>query len=257
MTMEAKQVCLTLAENQLLSNIDLIVNEGEITAICGPNGAGKTSLLRVLVCDLAASSGSVFFNEKSIVSENSQTRARNLSVLPQHSSLDFPFTAEEVVQLGRIPHETGVRRDREIVDEALKTVDGSYLATRFYTQLSGGEKQRVHLARVLAQVWEENDQGERFLVLDEPTSSFDLAHQQLTLKIVRSFAQQNVGVLMVMHDLSLAAGCADHMVLMRGGEKIAEGAPRQVLQKEMISQVFDVEANVQDHPHTGKPMVII
>jgi iron complex transport system ATP-binding protein len=257
MTIEAKQVCLKLAGFQLLSHIDLIVNEGEITAICGPNGAGKTSLLRVLVGDLAASSGSVYFNGKPIADHNPQKRARNLSVLPQHSSLDFPFTAEEVVQLGRIPHQTGVRRDQEIVDEALAAVDASYLAKRFYTHLSGGEKQRVHLARVLAQVWEENDQGGRFLVLDEPTSSFDLAHQQLTISIVRSLAQQNVGVLMVMHDLSLAAGCADHMVLMRCGEKVAEGNPAVVLQKDIISEVFEVDASVQNHPHTGKPMVII
>ena len=256
MTMEAKQVCLMVDGNQLLKNIDLIVYEGKITTICGPNGAGKTSLLRVLGGDLTATFGSVYFNGKSIVDQDLQKRARNLSILPQSSSLNFPFTAEEVVHLGRIPHETGDSHDRKIVQDALEFVDGSYLAKRFYTQLSGGEKQRVHLARALVQVWEENDLGERFLVLDEPTSSFDLAHQQLTLKIVRSLAQQNIGILMVMHDLSLAAGCADQIVLMRGGEKIVEGSPKEVLQKNIISRVFGVEVSIQNHPYTGKPIVI-
>lgn len=256
MTLQAQQLCLNLGGAQLLNEIDLTVREGEITTVCGPNGAGKTSLLRVLVGDLAASSGVVTFNGQQLAGRDSVSRAKNLSVLPQNSSLDFPFTTEEVVMLGRTPHDTGALRDQEIVNQALQLVDGSYLAKRFYTQLSGGEKQRVHLARVLAQVWEPNSQGGRFLVLDEPTSSFDLAHQQLTLKVVKNLAAQGVGVLMVIHDLNLAAACADKMVLMLCGEKIAEGTPENVLEADIVKRVFQVEANIQVHPVTGKPFVI-
>jgi len=161
----------------------------------------------------------------------------------------------------------------------LAVVDGDYLSERFYTQLSGGEKQRVHLARVLAQIWEPvvesegveskdvEDKGvegncvdetyrDRYLVLDEPTSSFDLAHQKLTLDVVQAFASKGAGVLMVMHDLNLAARCSDQIVLMQCGEIVTSGTPEQVLTPDNIRRVFDVEAEVGVHPQTGKPLVI-
>jgi iron complex transport system ATP-binding protein len=178
-------------------------------------------------------------------------------VLPQHSLLNFPFTAAEVVMLGRTPHDTGIAHDRDIVAQTLKSVDGDYLADRIYTQLSGGEKQRVHLARVLAQIWEPAPEGERYLVLDEPTSSFDLAHQKLTLEVVRSLADKGVGVLMVIHDLNLAACCADQMFLMQCGQIVVSGTPREVLQPEIISRVFQVDATIGVHPKSGTPLVII
>ena len=158
--------------------------------------------------------------------------------------------------LGRTPHDTGVAHDREIVEAALKSVDGNYLASRIYTQLSGGEKQRVHLARVLAQVWERAPEGERYLVLDEPTSSFDLAHQKLTLEIVRNLAERGVGILMVIHDLNLAARCSDRMLLMQCGRVVISGRPQEVLQREIISRVFQVEATIGVHPQSGTPLVI-
>ncbi|MCB1703747.1 MAG: heme ABC transporter ATP-binding protein, partial [Halioglobus sp.] len=140
--------------------------------------------------------------------------------------------------------------------QALQAVDGDYLANRFYTQLSGGEKQRVHLARVLAQIWEPSLDGERYLVLDEPTSSFDLAHQQLTLEVVRNLAASGVGVLMVIHDLNLAARCADEMFLMQCGKQVISGTPQQVLQRDIIARVFQVEASIGVHPTSGTPLVI-
>jgi iron complex transport system ATP-binding protein len=179
-----------------------------------------------------------------------------LAVLPQHSLLNFPFTAAEVVMLGRTPHDTGVARDREIVAQALSAVDGAYLAGRIYTQLSGGEKQRVHLARVLAQIWDASAEGERYLVLDEPTSSFDLAHQQLTLDVVRNLAQTGVGILMVIHDLNLAARCANRMCLMQYGRIVDCGTPDEVLKSETIKRVFGVEASIAVHPVSGTPLVI-
>lgn len=264
MSLEARNLSLSFSGIPLLWNINLTVNSGEVTTIVGPNGAGKTSLLRCLVNELAMTSGRVLFNQLDIDHLPASDRARTLAVLPQHSLLDFPFTAREVVMLGRTPHDTGVRKDDEIVSEALSAVDGSYLSDRFYTQLSGGEKQRVHLARVLAQIWEpvvENNSldkygHDRYLVLDEPTSSFDLSHQQLTLDVVQQFARKGVGILMVMHDLNLAARCSHQMVLMQCGEIVTSGTPGEVLTPENVRRVFDVEAEIAAHPQTGKPLVI-
>lgn len=257
MSLSARNVSLTLSDTPLLRAITLDVPPGRITTVLGPNGAGKTSLLRVLIGELAPDAGSVSLNGRALDTWTPRERARTLGVLPQHSLLNFPFTAAEVVMLGRTPHDTGIAHDRDIVAQTLKSVDGDYLADRIYTQLSGGEKQRVHLARVLAQIWEPAPEGERYLVLDEPTSSFDLAHQKLTLEVVRSLADRGVGVLMVIHDLNLAACCADQMFLMQCGQIVVSGTPREVLQREIISRVFQVDATIGVHPKSGTPLVII
>ena len=256
MSLSAQDLSLELSGTPLLGDIDLEVKAGEIATVLGPNGAGKTSLLRVLVGELAPDSGLVSLNGRALGDWTSEQRARSLAVLPQHSLLNFPFTAEEVVMLGRTPHDTGVAHDREIVAAALQAVDGDYLAQRTYTQLSGGEKQRVHLARVLAQIWEPSSPGERYLILDEPTSSFDLAHQHLTLDVVRGLAKKGVGILMVIHDLNLAARCADQMLLMQCGRIVVSGTPEEVLIQETVRRVFEVDAHIGKHPTSGAPLVI-
>ncbi|MCB1690085.1 MAG: heme ABC transporter ATP-binding protein [Halioglobus sp.] len=256
MSLSAHNLSLSLSGTPLLNAIDLDVLPGKISTVLGPNGAGKTSLLRVLVGELAPDTGSVTLNGRALQECPAIQRARTLAVLPQHSLLNFPFTAAEVVMLGRTPHATGIAHDREVVAQALQAVDGDYLANRIYTQLSGGEKQRVHLARVLAQIWESSPDGERYLVLDEPTSSFDLAHQHLTLEVVRSLADKGVGVLMVIHDLNLAARCSDQMFLMQCGNMVISGTPQEVLQRETISRVFQVDASIGVHPLSGTPLVI-
>lgn len=256
MSLSVQNVSLTLSDAPLLNAVDLDVLPGKITTVLGPNGAGKTTLLRVLVGELAPDTGDVSLNGSALNDCTPMQRARTLAVLPQHSLLNFPFTAAEVVMLGRTPHDTGIAHDREIVAQALQSVDGDYLSGRIYTQLSGGEKQRVHLARVLAQIWEVSPDGERYLVLDEPTSSFDLAHQQLTLEVVRNLAEKGVGVLMVIHDLNLAARCSDQMLLMQCGRIVISGTPQEVLQRDIISRVFQVEASIGVHPLSGTPLVI-
>lgn len=256
MSLSARHLSLSLSGTPLLKEIDLDVEPGKITTILGPNGAGKTSLLRALIGELAPSTGSITLNGVPIKRVMPMQRARMLAVLPQHSLLNFPFTATEVVMLGRTPHATGVVHDRQVVAEALQAVDGDHLAARIYTQLSGGEKQRVHLARVLAQIWEAAAGGDRYLVLDEPTSSFDLAHQQLTLEVVRALARKGVGILMVIHDLNLAARCADHMVLMQGGRIAVSGNPEDVLRPEIIKDVFQVNVSIGRHPVDDTPLVI-
>ena len=256
MTIVAKNLSLHLSGFDLLRNIDLTLEAGKVNVLVGPNGAGKSSLLRVLTGEIKPSKGDVRINQQQLNDWSMQDRANLLAVLPQHSDLNFPFTAAEVVGLGRIPHKTGYAKDQAIITEALALVDASYLQRRLYTQMSGGEKQRVQLARVLAQIWEPSDLGEQFLVLDEPTAAFDLSHQQLTLSIVKQFAARGVGVLMVLHDLNLAARCADNLVVVNGGSIEASGAPDEVLTKELIYKVFDVQSVIAKHPVADTPLVI-
>ncbi|MEM9254588.1 MAG: heme ABC transporter ATP-binding protein [Pseudomonadota bacterium] len=256
MTIEAHNVGLERSGVTLLSGIDLTIHAGAITTVLGPNGAGKTSLLRSIAGELQAS-GEITLGGTPVREWSASERAKRLAILPQHSLLDFPFTAEEVVQLGRMPHASGLSHDRDIVRQALALVDGHFLANREYTRLSGGEKQRVHFARVLAQIWEPLESGDRFLLLDEPTSSFDLAHQRMTVDIVKQLRLQGVGVMMILHDLNLAAKCADHMVLMQCGQVSVSGSPCDVLTEHTVKEVFQVEAHVDRHPRDGAPLVII
>ena len=261
MSLVAEKLSLNCSGVFLLRDVNVSILPGKITTIVGPNGAGKTSLLRCLSNDILPTSGSIIFNGKDINNWDPIDRAKSLSVLTQHSSLDFPFTAEEVVLLARTPHDTGSIRDDEIVATALKIVDATYLANRQYTQLSGGEKQRIHLARSLAQIWDldtkQKDHTDRFLLLDEPTSSFDLAHQQLTLEIVSSFSSRGVGILLVMHDLNLAAKCSDQVIMMECGKPVKTGLPKEVFTAENIEQVFGVRVKVQENPENKKLLIVI
>lgn len=256
MTMSARGISLHLSGFDLLRNISLEVEAGKVTTIVGPNGAGKSSLLKVLTGEIPPTAGDVYLNSRLLNQWSLLEKAQMLAVLPQHTLLNFSFTADEVVGLGRIPHQTGSAKDVEIVAEALELVDASYLQRRFYTQMSGGEKQRVQLARVLAQIWQPSCLGEQFLVLDEPTSAFDLSHQKLTLDIVRQLAQKGVGVVMVVHDLNLAARCADNIVVIDGGVIAAQGSPEVVLTETLIDKVFGVKSIISEHPITKRPLVI-
>ena len=252
---QAQNLLVQVTGFDLLRDINLKVEPGQVTAIVGPNGAGKSSLLSAMLGDLKHTSGDILLNGRRIEDWRASERATMLAVLPQQSSLNFPFTAAEVVAMGRIPHDTGTQRDHEIVQQALLRVDGNYLQNRSFVHMSGGEKQRVQLARILAQIWEPVVYGDRFLLLDEPTAAFDLLHQQMTLDIVREFAEQGVGVLMVMHDLNLAARIADQLVVMTCGTIAAEGSPQDILTESMVNQVFGVNSIISRHPKTGTPVV--
>ena len=256
MSIVASNLSLHISGFDLLRNIDLTIEAGKVNVLVGPNGAGKSSLLRVLTGEIKPSNGNVLINQHKLNHWSIQDIANILAVLPQHSELNFPFTAAEVVGLGRIPHKTGFAKDQTNIEEALALVDASYLQRRLYTQMSGGEKQRVQLARVLAQIWKPSKLGDQFLVLDEPTAAFDLSHQQLTLSIVRQLADRGVGVLMVLHDLNLAARCADNLVVVNGGTIEASGSPDEVLTKELIYKVFDVQSVIAEHPIAKTPLVI-
>jgi iron complex transport system ATP-binding protein len=238
----------------VLTDITLELKPGEVLGVLGPNGAGKSTLLGALCGELRAHHGSVWLDERELSDWTGTSRAQRLAVLPQVSTLDFAFRVEEVVGMGRLPHQSGRVRDDEIVAAALHAADAGHLSGRSYLALSGGERQRVHLARVLAQLWP--GEAGQTLLLDEPTSMLDPLHQHTTLQAVREFANRGAAVLVILHDLNLAARYCDRLLLLEGGRPVALDTPEQVLRPEPLKAVFGLEVLVQQHPERGHPLII-
>jgi iron complex transport system ATP-binding protein len=258
MMLSGRQVSVRVGSSTLLADVSLDVRPGEVVAVIGPNGAGKSTLLRVLCGDLVPTAGEVFLEERRLVAWPLHERAKALAVLPQDTSLTFPFTVLEVVLMGRTPHLKGreQRHDYDVAYAALQEVEVLALAHRLYPTLSGGERQRVQLARVLTQIWDVPPMGHRYLLLDEPTTSLDLAHQHSTLATVQRFARQGTGVLTIVHDLNLAAQYADRIVVLHAGKQLATGCPREVLTPAIIQMAFAMSAWVLPHPVLSCPLVV-
>lgn len=256
-TLVLRQVSASPWGQPLLQGIHLVLEAGTILALAGPNGAGKSSLLQLMSGDIPPHSGEISLNNRKLSDWSVQERARLLAVLPQMSLLNFPYTVEEVVMLGRTPHSSGLHRDREITEQALKLTDTLSLKHRLYTQLSGGEKQRTQLARVFAQVYDSEQLSGRLLLLDEPTSALDLAHQQQVLLAVRDMARRGCAVVLVIHDLNLAASIADQLLVLDNGRQVALGSPEDTLTPGLFRDVFNVEVSIDRHPEGNHPMITL
>ncbi|MDP5064479.1 MAG: heme ABC transporter ATP-binding protein [Haliea sp.] len=240
----------------VLTDINLEMIPGEVIGLIGPNGAGKSSLLRLLAGDFAPTSGNLLFADKPLQAWPRQALAQKLAFLPQLSLLNFPYTVEEVVLLGRTPHATGARADHDIMREVLRATDTLSLRNRLYTQLSGGERQRVQLARVLAQLWGGHDMSGALLLLDEPTAALDLAHQQQLATVIADIAARGCAVLLVVHDVNLAASVSHRLLVLDRGQAIASGTPHAVLTPALFRALFHAEVLVQPHPNGRQPLVI-
>ena len=238
----------------VLADINLELRPGEVLGVLGPNGAGKSTLLGALCGELPPSQGDVWLDQRRLQDWPGSERAQRLAVLPQTSTLNFAFRVEEVVGMGRLPHASGRVRDAQIIKQALEAADALHLAGRSYLALSGGERQRVHLARVLAQLWP-GGEGQ-MLLLDEPTSMLDPLHQHTTLQATRAFVEQGAAVLVILHDLNLAARYCDRLLLLNGGRPHALGSPEEVLRAEPLQAVFGLEVLVQQHPERGHPLIV-
>ncbi len=252
--MQADGLGVSRGGRSVLRGVSLGLRPGQVLGVLGPNGAGKSSLLGLLSGELRADAGSVLLDGQLLQDWPGRQRAQRLAVLPQTSSLGFGFQVEQVVRMGRMPHDTGLALDQQIVDQVLQAVDASHLAGRNYLQLSGGERQRVHLARVLAQLWPGADG--QVLLLDEPTSMLDPLHQLSVLDAVRRFADHGASVLVILHDLNLAARYCDQLLLLGDGGVQASGSPEQVLQPAALQRVFGIDVLVQRHPERGHPLII-
>jgi iron complex transport system ATP-binding protein len=228
----------------ILEEACLAADAGRFVAFCGPNGAGKTTALSVLAGTIRPDRGRVTLDDVPLSGQSARALARRRAVLPQTPLLSFPFRVHEVVAMGRTPHEGRGRPqdDHDIIVEAMRRVDVIALAQRNYLTLSGGEKQRVHLARMLAQLWHPAADGaDRWLLLDEPTAALDLKYQLRLVKLLRSLAGDGWGIIAVLHDLPLVKTHADRVVLFKNGRIAALGSPPDVLTTDHIHEVFDLD----------------
>jgi iron complex transport system ATP-binding protein len=239
----------------VLLDATLQVSAGEFLGIVGPNGSGKSTLLKAMSRVLPPKYGSILLQEDDIYKMRPAQVARRLAVVPQESGLDFPFTVEDVVMMGRIPHLKRFQkegpRDREMVHQALQQTNTLDLAARVVTELSGGEKQRVLIARALAQ-------EPQVLFLDEPTSFLDLNYQIEIMELLNRLRyEQGLTAVMVVHDLNLASQYCDNLLVLKDGKIFTAGRPAQVLTEELIKNIYGCEVKVEQRHPGGRPMLFL
>ncbi|MFI6386916.1 heme ABC transporter ATP-binding protein [Nonomuraea sp. NPDC050547] len=248
---EAAGVCFGYGSEPVLRGADLAVFAGEVLALVGPNGSGKSTLLSVLAGDVRPRAGAVHLDGRPVAAWTARELALRRAVLPQRLDLAFPFTVEEVVGMGRAPwaRTPGEEQDAQVVEAELERADVARFRTRAFQELSGGERARVGLARVLAQ-------RTPMLLLDEPTAALDIRHQEAVLGLAGERARAGDAVVVVLHDLALAAAHADRVAVLSEGVVRACGTPARVLGEELLSHVYGHAVEVLPHPRTGVPLVV-
>lgn len=242
----------------IVDSVSVTIDPGSVLGVLGPNGAGKSTLLKMLSADISPCEGSVELDSRSIRDYDSQSRALRIAVLPQSAELSFPYHVFDVALFGRLPHHraSNLRKDRAIVWECLERVEADHLAERSFQTLSGGEKQRVQLARVLAQLEDGNERLDgKVLLLDEPTSALDLSHQHQVLSVAKDVSRRGAAVLAILHDLNLAAQYSDQLMVLHEGKSVAQGCVDEVLTPDLVEHVYNVRADIRPHPLFQAPFV--
>ncbi|MFU1477854.1 heme ABC transporter ATP-binding protein [Roseovarius sp. C7] len=255
MSVVARNIGVEIGGRVLLRDVGLTARAGEVTAIVGPNGSGKTTLMRVLTGELVPDAGQVTLGGQPVGPGHAAQMATRRGVLPQASHLAFSFTVDEVVRIGQL---AGLAAgDPGLGARALAAVGLAGFGPRRYQALSGGEQQRVQLARVLCQVWQPMRAGAaNWLFLDEPVASLDIGHQLGIMQVARDYADGGGGVITVMHDLNLTAMFADRVMLLAGGAVMAEGTPGEVLCDEVLSAAYGCRLRLNTPPLGAVPYLL-
>jgi iron complex transport system ATP-binding protein len=249
------RVCVRYGRRTVLDSLSLTVPAGAFVALVGPNGSGKSTLVRAVTGAVPLAGGSIRLGGRDLRQLSAAARARQLAVLGQETKVDFAFSVQEVVGMGRMPHlrrfARESERDFQVIRQAMAATGTLDLADRSITTLSGGERQRVLFARALAQ-------EPRLLILDEPTAHLDMAHSVELLGLVRRRnREEGLTVIAVLHDLNLAAQYADRILVLAEGRLVADGTPAAVVTPELIGRVWATAVQVVPHPVSGAPQVIL
>lgn len=238
MNIKAENINITLEKNNILKGINIEVDNKEVVGIIGPNGSGKSTLLKCIYRVLKPNDGAILLDNVDIKEIPVKESSKRLAVLSQHNNYNFDFTVKDIVLMGRSPHKKFMERDNkedyDIVNEALKKVDMFEFKDRSFQSLSGGEQQRVILARALAQ-------QPQCLILDEPTNHLDIKYQLQLMRIVKGLG---IEVIAAIHDLNIAAMYCDKIYVLKDGEIIKYGNPKEVLTQKLIKEVYEVDAEV-------------
>ena len=255
MKLSVNGVCFRYGSRDVLAGINLEAREGEVIGILGPNGSGKTTLLKCLNRSLSPREGTVLIDDRDCREMTRREIATRMGVVPQSANVNFPFTALDIVLMGRTPElkrfESESKRDLEIVQEAMELTNTEHLASRPMDRLSGGERQRVIIARALAQ-------KPKILLLDEPTLHLDVNHQLDILDLITGLARtERLIVVFVTHDLALAARYCDKLILMQKGQVVAAGEVMSALTPANLRRVFGIEASVYFDERIGAHSVAI
>lgn len=254
MSLIVRNISVAYGKREVVKDLSFHAEAGQLSCIVGPNGSGKSTLIKA-VCGDVPYAGDIAVNGFNLRDLRPWEVAAMRAVLPQATSLAFPFTAIEVVRMGLQTGQHGIRSDLPLM--ALRRVGLDRMAGAFFQELSGGQQQRVQLARVLAQVWDPvSEAGPRWLILDEPVSSLDIAHQMQVMQIARDYADQGGGVIAVMHDLNLTAAFADHIMVMKDGQLLGCGTPAQTMQNCLLSDAYDYPIEVSFAPDTKAVTVL-
>lgn len=251
----AENISYTTAGRNIVRDISVTLSQGELLTLIGPNGAGKSTLLRLLTGFLAPSRGRCLLAGKPLDQWSSHTLARYRAVMLQQTRMGFDWPVEAVIGMGRMCWTT--HPEPAVTEQVMQLTGCLPLAGRRYAALSGGEQQRVQLARALAQLWcEGSPRG--WLFLDEPTSALDLYHQQRLLRLLKSLTRQgHLHVCVVLHDLNLAAVWADRILLLHDGLIVAQGTPPEVLQASALTRWYGADVHVATHPTHGGPQIFL
>ena len=252
---EVKNIHYAVGNAKLIDNVSFNVQPGQMLAVIGANGAGKSTLLKLLCKEIPLAQGEIYIHKQPIGTYKLDNLAKFRAVLAQSNTLSISFKVHELVMMGRYPHFDSVptQTDIRIVNAVMEETGISEFADRDYNTLSGGEQQRVQLARVIAQI---HDQPQGLLFLDEPTNGLDLRYQQQILVLARDLANRGYCVISILHDINFASRFADNVLILKKGRRIAFGTPREVITCENIHKAFNIHVRLLDDDEFKRPLVI-
>lgn len=259
--LSARKISYVIGNKMLVKDISLELKAGEVNIIMGQNGAGKSTLLKILAGSIKHHGGEAVLNNRSLTGFSQQELAMIRAVLSQHYEIFFPITVDEIVMMGRYPHfkSSPAKQDIDICNSSLEMMGIKELHERDYNTLSGGEAQKAQMARVLAQIWQDKEQRAypKILFLDEPVSSLDLHYQHHIMQVACDFAHSGNLVVAVLHDINLALNYADRIIFMKNGEVSKCYLSGEKIEKEIVSDVFNVNTETILNPFTGKQLFVV